>query len=412
MWRWIKPWRDWVMNDLWSMHRSSPQPHALHFSYEKAGLTLYDQPIPWNAEAVLVEALVRLPGAGQRRKSDFQLRAGRQDAVAPESMRREDNTEYHRLLFRLPPLMRALTVELVYRDHQVAQLHLPFLSCEDFLNHIQLQMPTLYVRLGTQSVACQTFVASQCRGLLLSGVISSPTSLAPLLDLGLHVEFRSERAGASYTVPATLASSQLAGKQALITLTPRRSPRRMGTWLATWVVGGRPFITQPIRAISQSHFRRSLRVCDTRFVIQRDKEPVILTRHVPPLAGVSRIGPCFFLTSKEPGMAGLCPLQVRTQVPGSVHPPLMVEEELLVTDGPTMFAPGTVDAADLEHVNAFELQTKGGTLGTLPLAPAPAALFSAEGGFRTTFDFPWSSAAEEELNDRLAKLVDGGIPGS
>ena len=242
-------------------------------------------------------------------------------------------------------------------------------------------------------------------------MISSPTSLVPLMDLGLHVEFRSERAGASYTVPATLSSSQLAGKQALITLMPRRSPRRMGTWLATWVVGGRPLITQPIRAISQSHFRRSLRVCDTRFVIQRDKQSVFLTRHLPPLTGVSRVGPCFLVTSKEPGMAGLCPLQVRTQVPGTVRPPLLVEEELLVTDGPTMFAPGTVDAADLQHVNAFELRTRGSPLGTLPLSPAPAAFFTSEGGFRTTFDFPWSGAAEDELNDRLARLVDGSSPG-
>ena len=79
MWPWIKRWRDWAMNDLWSMHRSSPQPHALHYSYEKAGLTLHDQPIPWNAEAVLVEALVRLPPGSQRRKADFQLRHGRYD---------------------------------------------------------------------------------------------------------------------------------------------------------------------------------------------------------------------------------------------------------------------------------------------------------------------------------------------
>src|SRR5260370_7268849 len=109
MWPWIKRWRDWVMNDLWSMHRSSPQPHALHFSYEKAGLTLYDQPIPWNAEAVLVEALVRLPATGQRRKSDFQLRSGRQDPIAPELMRHDYNPDHLRLLFPLVPPPHPLT---------------------------------------------------------------------------------------------------------------------------------------------------------------------------------------------------------------------------------------------------------------------------------------------------------------
>ena len=61
MWPWIKRWRDWAMHDLWPMYRLGPQPQALHYSYEKAGLTLHDQPIPWNAEAVVVEAMLRLP---------------------------------------------------------------------------------------------------------------------------------------------------------------------------------------------------------------------------------------------------------------------------------------------------------------------------------------------------------------
>ena len=55
MWPWIKRWRDWAMNDLWPLYRINPQPQALHYSYEKAGLTLHDQPIPWNAEAVVVD---------------------------------------------------------------------------------------------------------------------------------------------------------------------------------------------------------------------------------------------------------------------------------------------------------------------------------------------------------------------
>ena len=86
MWPWIKHWRDWAMNDLWPLYRISPQPQALHYSYEKAGLTLHDQPIPWNAEAVLVEALLRLPDSTAARKSDFLLRVpGREPFPAEQS---------------------------------------------------------------------------------------------------------------------------------------------------------------------------------------------------------------------------------------------------------------------------------------------------------------------------------------
>src|SRR5438445_1427035 len=116
MWPWIKRWRDWAMNDLWPMYRIGPQPQALHHSYEKAGLTLHDQPIPWNAEAVLVEAALRLQ-PGSRRKADFQLRiAGRDEPVAPESLRREDGESRHRLAFRFSPPALTTTAELCYRN--------------------------------------------------------------------------------------------------------------------------------------------------------------------------------------------------------------------------------------------------------------------------------------------------------
>jgi hypothetical protein len=410
MWLWIKRWRDWVMHELWAMHRIGPQPQALHLSYEKAGLTLHDQPVPWNAEAVLVEASLRLP-TGCRRKADFQLRLGRRELIPVESLRREEGEDRHRLYFRFPPPAETTTADLLFRTHVLGQISLPILSREEFASRLQVQMPTLFVRFGEQSVACQTFVATQCRGLLASAVLTSPTSLVPLLDIGLHVEFRSER-GATHSVPARLSSSQLAGRQALVTVVPRRFPRRVGSWTATWVLGDRPLVTQRIRAISQRHFQRSLRVSDTRFVLQTKKPGVTVTRHVPPLEGVERVGPCFFVSSREQGMAGVCRLQVRTQVPGSVQPPLLVEEEVLVTDGPTMFAPGTVDAVDLGQVTAFELRSKTGTLGVLSLSPAPTANFTAEGGFKAPHDYPWSPAAEEELNDRIARLFEGRTTGT
>jgi hypothetical protein len=389
------------------MHRSGPQPQALHYSFEKAGLTLHDQPIPWNAEAVLVEAQLRLPASVPRRKADFQLRVGPQEPLPAESLRRQEGEERYRVFFRVPTPAGSTTADLLWRTTSLGQLTLPILSRDEFISNLQLQMPTLFVRLADQSVACQTFVATQCRGLLASAVLTSPTSLVPLLDLGLQVEFRSERGGPAQCVPVRLCSSQLAGQRALVTVVPRRFPRRIGTWTATWTLAEHSLATHQVRAISQRHFQRSLRISDTRFIVQTEKHGVNLTRHVPPLDGKGRFGPCFLVSSREPGMAGLCPLQVRVQVTGAVQSPLLLEEEVLITDGPTLFAPGTLDAADLVQVSGFELRLKGALLGVLPLCTAPIANFTAEGGFKTAQDFPWSAAAEEELNDRLSRLLEG-----
>jgi hypothetical protein len=407
MWPWIKRWRDWAMHDLWPMHRNGPQPQALHYSYEKAGLTVDSQPIPWNAEAILVESLLRLPASTPRRKGDFLLHVPGRDPLPPENLRRDEGDDRCRLSFRLPPPPSTVTAQLFWRNHLLGQLPLPVLGRTEFLQRLSLQMPTLSVRLGEQSVACQTFVSTQCKGLIATALLTSATSLVPVLDLGLRVELRAERGGPVHNVPVQLCSSQLRSRQALITVVPPRFPRRIGTWLITWMLDEQPLATQKVKAISRQAFQRSLRISEARFVAQTEKGEVKLSRQLPPLEGLRRVGPCFLVSSCEVGMAGLCSLQVRAQVPGAVQPPLLLEQELLVTDGPSPYAPGTLDVADLGQVSGFELRLRGNALGVLPLAPAPTAGFTSEGGFKPAPEFTWSGAAEEQLAERLSRLMDG-----
>jgi hypothetical protein len=404
MWPWIKRWRDWAMHDLWPLHRIGPQPQALHYRYEKAGLTLDNQPIPWNAEAVLVEA--RVSATPNRRKGDYSLRLGGPERFFPaENLRRDDADDIQRLFFRLPVPAHTTTAELLCRNRSLGQMTLPVLPQDDFCKHLALHMPTLSVRLGEQTVACQTYVSTQADGLIATALLSSPTSLAPIVDLGLRVEFRSERGGQVQSLPVQFTSSQLKSRQALVTVVPRK-PRRIGTWQATWILGDVPLASQRIKAISKQNFQRSLRISETRFVVRTTKDEVRLTRQLPPLDGLARVGPCFLVSSREQGMAGVCSLQVRAQVAGAVQAPLLLEQEVLITDGPSPFAPGTLDVADLADVSGFELRLRGQVLGLLPLAPAPTASFSSEGGFKPPPEFIWSPAAEDQLNERLSRLLD------
>src|SRR5205823_5889607 len=148
-----------------------PQPQAVHFSFEKGGLTLHDQPVPWNAEAVLVEASLHLRTPASRRKTDYSLRLPGREPIPAENLRRAESEDRYHLLFRFPPPGMTATVELLYRTNVLGQLTLPFLSREDFLQGLRVQMPTLFVRLGEASVACQTFVSNQCKGILSSAML-------------------------------------------------------------------------------------------------------------------------------------------------------------------------------------------------------------------------------------------------
>ncbi len=81
-----------------------------------------------------------------------------------------------------------------------------------------------------------------------------------------------------------------------------------------------------------------------------------------------------------------------------------MEQDVLITDAPTVFAPGLLESAELVRVGGFELRLNGRILGTASLSPVPPATLTSEGGFKPPPDFTWTAAAEDELLDRLGRL--------
>ena len=405
MWLFNKRWHAWAMNKIRSLLHAGPHSQALHVSYEKAGLILHDSVIPWNADAVLIEAALHLPNSA-RRKTDFTIRLPDRTPAQAESLRPEDGGERHRVFFRFAPPDQTVDAELFWRERRMGVMPLNMMTAAQFVDGLRIEMPTIVARIGKQNVPCQTVVAAQCRGWQACAVVASRTgSLAPLVDLGVSVQFRSERDGTIHDSPVSLSGAQLQGKQALISANPPKMPKRMGAWTATWRIGSREFASARIKTISRKAFQRSLRVSDTRFVTVDRMGKLAVRRQLPPVSELSRLGPCFLVSSREAGMAGLCTMQVHAQIPGGMQAPHLLEQELLVTDGPTMFAPGTVDVADLEQVTAFDLRLCETSLGVLPLSPVPAATFNSEGAFRPPPEFLWTNAADEELTERLNRLM-------
>jgi hypothetical protein len=226
----------------------------------------------------------------------------------------------------------------------------------------------------------------------------------PLLDLGLSATFRTARGTKTVVTPVPLTASQLAGKEALVTALPPKLPRKAGEWTVTWTCPGRELATTRLRAITPRAFRDSLRVVDTRFGIVTPGGQFRVVRQMP-AENVERAGPVFFVASREPGLAGLAEFEIGVQVPGVDRAPGVLEQAVLITDGPTPVAPGLLPMTELKHASAFELRVKGRVLGVLPLSPVPTATFTAEGGYKPPPEFTWSAAAEDELSERLARLM-------
>jgi len=406
MWPSIRRWLDWAMNELvQSRPRTAEQ--AVHVRYEKAGLTLHAPPVPWNADAVLVELTAALPPAA-RLKTDFTLRIPGQSPIPAEVVRKaEGDAGPFRVIFRtsVPPI--TTDGEILWKSRLLTTVHLPIQTREQFLLGLRVSTPTCAVRLGDEAVAAQTFPATQNRGLVTSLVLRSAGPLAPLADVGVEVEFAAEDTP-KVVVQVPLSASQLASKEALLTAVAPKVPRRAGPITVIWRVGGQVVHIHRLTAVTLKRFLESLRVSDARYVIADHSGTIRVVRLTPPMADVARIGPCFLVASREPGAAGYLNVQVTAVVPGAVQSPVLLEERILLTDGPTVVAPGLVAVSDLGTATGFELRHKGRVLGVLSFSPVPEANFTSEGGFVAPPEFAWTTSAEDELAERLGKLF-GGI---
>jgi len=400
----IRRWLDWVMTDVLTLNRHRPRGPAIHVRYEKAGRSVDGRPVPWNADAVIVEVTVRLPVAA-RQRAQFALRLPGFDTIPAESLRCESG-DRHRLTFQVPVPVSTALGELLWKHHVLSRVEIPMLTASEFLLGLNASLPAVYMKLGSQSVAARSFVASQCKGLTATIVLRSPTPLAPLTELGLTVAFRSERTGAEHLVPVVLTSSQLAGNEAAISVSLPRVKKYGGTWAVSWQAGGRELARQLVHGITAKRFERSLRVADSRFFLADKIGHVKLVKRLPP-GNRGPFGPCFLLASGEPGVAGFCKVIVHATGQSETLP-ADAELDVLVTDGPTLVAPGLLHESKLCGANGFELRLKGRVLGFASLSPVPSAPLTAEGGFKTPPDFLWSSVADEELQERLNRLMNGG----
>ena len=216
------------------------------------------------------------------------------------------------------------------------------------------------------------------------GVLRSPTGLAPLADLGVTVAFRTDRGRRGQSVVARAADRQPSSRrqEALVTAAPaeaaaaggrvhgRRGGRRPGDW--------RP---QRLTAVTGRRFVQSLRVSDARFVVGGQGGHGAggpHSRRRPARRRGSARASCSPAGSR--GWRACCRSRSLAVCPGTARPPVILEQTVLVTDGPTVFAPGLLDVGDLAGVTGFELRHKGRVLGVLSLSPVPAAAFNAEGG--------------------------------
>jgi hypothetical protein len=408
MWLAVKQFSTWALRKLYVLcpWLDGPRVRRIEVGYEKAGLAIHGEPIPWNADAVIIDVFVWFPVVRSGAKSDFFLDVPGDPPLLPLSQLPVEGEETTRIQFRMPVPHRTLRISLFWRSSLLGQLTLPILNREEFLRNLKIEAATLFARLGEQQVPCETVVEGQCRGLTASALLRSPSSLLPILDLRFAIDFTLRRTRQTFTLPVTLTSSQLAAHETLVSVNLPQGLRLDGTATLEWTVSGIPFARNEVRAISEEQFRDSVYLIDSRYVYCDQNGATGYSRYLFLQDGICRLGPCFLVASREHGVAALHSLQVRVQYKDADTPPAYVEQDVLITDGPSIFVPLTTTPEQFQRFSAFDLYHNGEHLGQLSLCTRDVAQFTSEGGFLAPEDYPWTPIAEEELADHLRKLME------
>jgi hypothetical protein len=403
MWAQLQRWRGWAANAF--SPRGKRQVQGIEFAYEKAGLSVRNEPLAWNAEAVRVEATLRAPGLDDSSRGEFSLlRPGA--PPAPATTFEPAGGGLVRVGFRLLPLTGPTGAELLWRSFPLGKLTLPYVSQEEFLRSLRVESAALVAELGKYAVPCEAVVADQCRGLRATALLTSPTSLLPLLDLDLSVTFTDHGTHSSQTLSVGLSLPQLTARQALLSVGLPGWPWPPGPWSVRWTAAGRWLGGSAACAVSPQEFRQSLYLIDGRYACERTDGQRAHSPYLPPREGVRRVGPCFRVASREPGVAGLCTLELRTRFIAPDRPGEVLRQEVLVSDGPSLFVPPLRSVEEFEQVASFDLYARGELLGSLAGCRRPVVHFTTEGGFREPADFDWTPVAEQELAERLRRLMD------
>jgi hypothetical protein len=396
---WLMRWLVWARDNLF--RRARPRPLSAAVGFERAGATRWDPPVPWTADAALVDVLLQVP-VSARRKTDFALRLP--FATFPADALRPDADDRHRATFRFPVPLETVRGDLLWRGRVLASVTVHVLTPDGFLAGLVLTNSTVSVRLGPTTVSANAFVPDRCEALVAVAVLRCQSVLAPLGELGLRVLFRAEQTGATHVVPVALPAAHLARTEAVVAAVCPEPPRAPGPWWVTWTAGERVLTTHRIHALPAERFAASVRVLEARFAVI-DPGGTVRTTKVPPvLGGPDRIGPCFVLVGGETNGAALCRFEVTGVSTGGLAAVLWREAEAVITDAPTLFVPAMFPAEQLVRVSGFELRLNGRLLGIASLRPVPTALIDGEGGFAPPPEFTWSPAADDELADRLKRL--------
>ncbi len=377
-----------------------PDPAPVGWQYR--GRDYWTSPVPWCAESLLMA----LPEADWRRHRRAEWAAGL-PGLPPLPVRAAEVAGPGGTAARVlvaPMVSGPTTLTVSDRGRAVRRVKVAVLSRAEFGAGIRASAGAT-VTLAGRSVAARRAAGRDVEAVTISLSLRSRYALWPWAAGGeVRLDWLDKRGAVVRSASVAVAESAFARRR-LDLAVQLPGPLPPGQSRFAWSVGGSAVARTTLVGLSRRRFRDSIRLVEVGFALERNGERAAVRALPPQYRGPA--APRFVVKSGLSGAAGVAPFAVRPTGPA---PPTGAgwAVAIVVGDRDAEVSPALSEMPPNPAWTGFELRLGPRALGQAALCPVPSARIDAEGGFKPPPEFDWSSAADDELLERLAKLGPDG----
>lgn len=375
---------------------------SITIGYEIQGLRIDRALIPWNADSLLVEMLIRFPPKSPCAPKDFLITMGDDDPLIGNEIQITSEGEFNsgKVLFRADPPVKNVTAKVYIKNKLRHEMAIPFLSREKFLKGLSFNQASLSCLYDQGAVACKSYYPAGIRNMSIGGIIKSVHGFEPLLGTTLALALTMGKN--KKILPWTPNIPQAGEAMIPLTIPLGTFPRKMGVLESSLLVDGEEIGGGKFQGLSTPEFLRTIEILRAGFVVWNENNMPHLWDNLDSLKAGHRFGPTFWLHSDLQDCVGLADGKINGYLHGSVQPMTLWEGKIPITHVPRLFSPLSMASTHFQELKLFELVIARHPVSRISLASKPKAIFTNEG----TIASPVSMDSESPISnkDLLKKL--------
>ncbi len=376
---------------------------ALQLGYESKGLKVVSPVIPWFAEKIFLEVSIRFPDKFLCSATDFSLQLGKSSSILGNNLQISEAVGHKagKVVFQLDNLLKNCKAKIYFKKKLISEIDIPFLTKEAFLASVEVHSPALHCNFDGQIVSCQSFLMAGCKGVSVSGMLSSKygAGFFSSLDVSILIDVGSQ-------IPTSLVAKvpnvEVSQSYIPIVFPVGALPKKIGNMKISYLLEGVKICSLICQGITANSFSKMIGVSKQSFVVWKKNGELEFSDELCELEPEVRFGPCFWIGTKVDGLAGFADIKIQGYLHGSHQPLCFWEGKVLATSTPALMAPVNLGPESFKEISYFEILSGKNSIAMIKLGSKPTVQFTAEGTIASADVF--ATTANVSVQDVFKKL--------